>query len=283
MDDRLAGMWRKLHRAKVHVDMLREAVRDPTNGDPRSIDLVRRFDPDEKAVIAYAERVPKILDCYGVVVGDAIHNLRCALDHLWWQLAISHLRREPTRDEAKDIQFPILSDSKYLDDSKWLAHRFMQHVSRSAAMEAKAIQPFMEPRRDEPDTVDALEALANLSNTDKHRVVNVVVAVPHEATFRLPRPQDFVDCAGVFRPSSAPGEFEGTVRLHTKETISVGDPVIEVAVIQTGPNPDVDLDPKLSCFIAIKTEEGHKLDMLEYLEQVGAGIVASISSFEPLL
>jgi hypothetical protein len=101
MADPLHGVWLKLDRAKHHVDTLRAEVMEATEGDPETIGLASRFDQDTRFVVVYAERVPEVRDCYGVLVGDALHNFRCALDHLWWQLAASHLGREPTRDEAK--------------------------------------------------------------------------------------------------------------------------------------------------------------------------------------
>lgn len=43
----------------------------------------------------------------GDVIGDILHNLRSALDCLAWQLAITHLGREPTDKEAGIIYFPL--------------------------------------------------------------------------------------------------------------------------------------------------------------------------------
>src|SRR6266511_2429033 len=44
---------------------------------------------------------------WGVRIGDCLHNLRSALDHVVWQLALLHLQRQPTDKEARRIQFPI--------------------------------------------------------------------------------------------------------------------------------------------------------------------------------
>jgi hypothetical protein len=44
---------------------------------------------------------------WSYLVGDCIHNLRSALDHLVYQLAILALGRDLTEDEARSCMFPI--------------------------------------------------------------------------------------------------------------------------------------------------------------------------------
>jgi hypothetical protein len=48
-------------------------------------------------ILWIVETLPEIDEEWGLMVGDAIHNIRCALDHLWWQLAIDHLDRRLRR------------------------------------------------------------------------------------------------------------------------------------------------------------------------------------------
>ncbi len=48
----------------------------------------------------------------GVVLGDVVHNLRSALDYLFWQLYCHHIRVPLTYREAKTVQFPIEDDGK---------------------------------------------------------------------------------------------------------------------------------------------------------------------------
>jgi len=110
---RLAGSWAKLTRAQGHVEDLRRAILDSCGGEapPRVLSTRREFDPSNNLILWIAESLPEIGDDWGLIVGDAIHNMRCALDHLWWQLAIDHLGRKPTEEEARDIMFPILTHS----------------------------------------------------------------------------------------------------------------------------------------------------------------------------
>jgi hypothetical protein len=107
------------------------------------------------------------------MVGDTVHNMRCVLDHIWWQLAVAHLQREPTEQEAKDIQFPILSDPAMRDNiTLYTSHRFFRHVNPCQSQRVRLLQPYM--RRDDDEGLDPLEALADLSNTDKHRFLHPI-------------------------------------------------------------------------------------------------------------
>lgn len=95
----------KLAHAKTHIDALRIEVMATNNGDIETIALGLKYEPETQAVVYRIERMPEVRDSWGLLVGDAVHNMRCALDHLWWRLAIEHLGREPVGKEPKDIQF----------------------------------------------------------------------------------------------------------------------------------------------------------------------------------
>jgi hypothetical protein len=163
----MAGSWAKLDRAHGHVEALRQAIIAACDEapPPRVLATKREFDPHSKFVLWIAERVPEIDDSWGLLVGDAIHNIRCALDHLWWQLAIDHLGRKPTDAEARDIQFPILT---YLDAERFRAHRFLKYVCEEAAARAERCQRYDAPAGQPL----LLTILAKLSNRDKHREIH---------------------------------------------------------------------------------------------------------------
>jgi hypothetical protein len=188
MSDPLAGCWSKLDRAKAHIDALRTEIAQVSGSELNAVPLMRKYEPEDRAVVYRVERAPEIRDSWGLIIGDALHNIRGALDHLWWQLAISHLGREPTKDEAKEIQFPI-----YSTPGVWANRRFLKHVDPRLAAKVEPLQPYNFPSK--ARSITALGALASLSNTDKHRVIHVVAREAHQATFRYRLgPDDFHNC-----------------------------------------------------------------------------------------
>ncbi|MCW2980493.1 MAG: hypothetical protein JWO14_2220 [Solirubrobacterales bacterium] len=139
--ERLAGSWAKLTRAQVHVEDLQRSILDSCGGEapPRVLSTQRQFDPENNLILWIAESLPEIGDDWGLIVGDAIHNMRCALDHLWWQLAIDHLGRKPTEKEAREILFPILP---HLNPEKFRKHRYLKYVCAEAAEKAERFQRY---------------------------------------------------------------------------------------------------------------------------------------------
>jgi len=207
---------------------------------------MRKYEPEHGAVVYRVERAPEVRDTWGLLIGDALHNIRAALDHLWWQLATSHLGREPTEDEAKDVQFPM-----YTKPGPWTTRRFLKHVDPTLAAKLEPGQPYNAPAGE----VYALGALAILSNIDKHRLVHAVARPAAEGTFQMyPGPDDFHNCTPARGPNIQAAPLLGPLKR--------GNEVVRIYVIQTGPNPDVDLDAHLTAHIAFHTD----WDLLQSLD-----------------
>jgi hypothetical protein len=255
----------KLDRAKTHIDALRGEVMETNGSDVETIALGRKYEPETQTIVYRIERLPEVRDSWGLLVGDAVHNMRCALDHLWWQLAIEHLGREPTKQEAKDIQFPIISDPRFRNDpTLWERHRFMRHVDPAQAARFHPVQPY---NRRQDDELHPLEALADLSNTDKHRFLHPTVCVFTRAAFQAPGPGDYRDC----EPAGEQLQVEHRVSQHPK----LGNPVLTAHVTPTGPDPDVEFHPEMAGFITIHDDWA----MLDVLEGIHGQVASIIDTF----
>lgn len=133
---------------------------------------------------------------WGMVLGDFVHNLRSALDHLVWQLTIvrdgSPPDPIPRHSAWEAAQFPILSnpsdwlrvDRKGARKGRPSVQTGMGRVERVpplAQTRIKRLQPFAtrQPER------HPLWVLAELSNIDKHRFPHLVgfVARPPKITY----------------------------------------------------------------------------------------------------
>jgi hypothetical protein len=97
------------------------------------IKLVARFNILSAAHLVYAQgpRPPLYL---GLILGEIIHDLRSALDHLAWHLAIQHT--EPAlvarRGVMNAIQFPISRSENALRN-----HRAMRYSGADAVPKSR--------------------------------------------------------------------------------------------------------------------------------------------------
>lgn len=238
---------------------------------PRVSRTSRRYDATTREIIWTADEVvPRIDPQWPLIIGDCVYNLRCALDHLWWELASDHLGREPTGREAPDIQFPILTR---IEPAKFEKHRFNRHIAAHVAARAKAVQAYERPEGTEP----YLEVLADLSNHDKHRRIR-------PATFRTSTvglPIGSVPCVDCEIPRSdlEGAEWAVTIGFHDWEELNVGDDVVRQEIVPTGPHPDIDVEPTVRLEIGVGPHES----VLETLKRLGGLVHHVISDFAPLL
>jgi hypothetical protein len=163
----MRSSWIKWARAVKHQRVLARATREfrvvqaheyvrTDNGGDWSDPLVRvhwRL----RVKVPYPER-------WSLLLGDALTNLRAALDHAFWDAVIAH-SGPPTRPNR--VAFPITATAKSfrgVGDLKALVAPQVWEV-------VEAMQPFH--GGDEAHTAP-LEVLRWLSNVDKHRNVHVV-------------------------------------------------------------------------------------------------------------
>lgn len=156
----LEGARRKLDRAEEHLRAF-----DAESGDWLEKTTYCRFvfqdHGDERWY--FADLVVAPPSRLSAILGDCIQNLRASLDYLAWELVkANHL--VPTRYTA----FPIYRKApgpKFSPNS-------VAGIDPKAVALIEELQPYYGGKN--PDT-DWLEFLSQLSNTDKHRALNVVV------------------------------------------------------------------------------------------------------------
>jgi hypothetical protein len=157
---KLPGVALKVLRAKEHLDTIRE--------------IDRQFASTECEVVAKEDRekdfgwlelqLPKPPLQLSVVVGECLHNLRSALDYLVWQLVLSNPPHQPTSRNM----FPICSSAASFAEQ--LKRGRLNGVALQAQSVIESLQPF--GNADHP-----LLVLDILNNTDKHRSLNLTLAV----------------------------------------------------------------------------------------------------------
>jgi hypothetical protein len=98
-----------------------------------------------------------------VLLGDAIHNMRAAMDHAIWSITPEQVRR----DHPRRVEFPLHSTERAF--KKWLNDR-KRWYGPTVVEVLEWAQPFTAPTTQ----IHPLHLLQYLSNTDKHRLLNVV-------------------------------------------------------------------------------------------------------------
>jgi len=140
------------------------------------------------------------LDPLSLAIGDVIHNLRSALDHLYFQLVTAN---GETPDRS--TYFPIKKDrASYQQDRA----RFEQQIGSAAAAELDKLEPY-------PEGSPFLWDLHQLDITDKHKLL-VPVATCYRGTI------DTMPMADFTKPTATAPFTPGTMSLMTPgESVAV--------------------------------------------------------------
>ena len=159
----LSGARAKLDRAKEHRDSL-EAIIDPVlEGKANQIQLRAERDCQTSDYIFRVAATPDEWRLrVGILIGDVIHNLRSALDHLFWQLYLRYIGIPKPGWETQRVQFPIEDRSERLRKKR---ETFRKIPSSHWAI-IEGAQPYKRRSRKR-----VLAILRNLSNRDKHQVL----------------------------------------------------------------------------------------------------------------
>lgn len=176
----LEGCREKQRRGLKHLTDLDSAIFDwlgEPGVDPKPYRLSGEFDPDAGEYIFKGQLLkPTEHLLWGVMLGDGLHNLRSALDHLVWQLVLLN-----GKQPGGASQFPICDTgasywSRRWKDGKETASYREWHLG-GVGDTHKAIIDELQPYRTTlpPNSLHPLSALRDLANHDKHRLVHPTV------------------------------------------------------------------------------------------------------------
>jgi hypothetical protein len=171
----LEGVRAKIARAHEHLEDLKLILSKSPDAEARQ--TVRADDEAQRWIIeTIVEKVPEVPFKARILIGDVVHSLAAALDHLVYQLSLSHQLAIGTTNAAAvcDVHkthFPIfLSDAD--DAPKRINHRLKLMAERPANL-IRNMQPYERSAKDptlDPNA-DPLWILFKLDVIDKHRMV----------------------------------------------------------------------------------------------------------------
>jgi hypothetical protein len=154
----------KLKRSRQHIGELVEQIRAFLRREPFYLEVAKGVTPDAKRwIVRVREEVP-VEFC--AIIGDALHNLRAALD----LMAVQLVRLNKKSDE--DVYFPFSKSARTFDDA--FRRSKMNRASPKAITLLKSLKPYS-------DGNYPLHSLHALDIMDKHQALIPtydVIAVP---------------------------------------------------------------------------------------------------------
>jgi hypothetical protein len=211
----LSSCWAKFARAQAHIGALKREIRSWVKTKPYR--LAKQTSPDliRHGYVISVLKQPN-LERWSLIASDAIHNLRCALDHLIYAVAVFQTKTNPPLD-ANLLAFPICDNS----ESFKKAHRKVRTLSDCIRAEIEGVQPYNRPH---PALPPLLGLLRDFDDSDKHRLLHIAMAQAWNAQFKN------VD-ASVLLPGEKVKLFLNTADIVDKSEIA--------AIIYPRPSPDL--------------------------------------------
>jgi hypothetical protein len=257
----LDGVWAKLDRGDEHVKALDDEIEVLfSQPNPPGSAMRQELDRDDSSWVITMVHTDPLPTKRALLIGDAIHNFRTALDQLVFELAFM----DTGGTEVETTQFPA---STTLDNfrSEYVQTRLLSGLTHRATI--KRFQPY---RRWVSDRPHPLTLLNDLSNDDKHRLLQPVLIFPQELTFHVPPYHEMTDCEP---DHSRPVVYRNIVG----RPLEPDTEVFRLPIRVTGPAPDVDI--AASGRVAVGFRNG--VSALDALPEIARFARQAVAAFEP--
>jgi hypothetical protein len=216
----------KLARADEHLNMLYRETDGWGDGDPFRI--VRQSNADGSVHEFHLRfKVQPDTVRWALLLGDALHNMRGALDHIVYALAVRQTGQDPPPDASR-LMFPIHSEAKFWNSRK--TQRRITCLSEPTRAAIKKAQPYN--RLKAGQWFMPLWWLALLNDADKHRLLHIT------AVGMAP------DAIAI---DAKPGTFRA---LWNEGPLVDGAPLLRLELAE--PNPHVYVDLKATGAVVLK-------------------------------
>lgn len=170
--DELLGVEYRLERAHEHIHQLVHESRMFMMGTPPPYTLDPNMEPigTDYIIRAKVNRYPSVR--MGMLVADAVHNLRAALDMIAWELALNG--PNPPANDDRTVYFPICTAPAI-----WKRESTQKAIERIPDYARKMIEAFQPYNR--PHGLYRLRYIQALDNWAKHK------AIPNLFSFHVSR------------------------------------------------------------------------------------------------
>jgi hypothetical protein len=178
----LSGVTGKIDRFEHHFKTVGDEVRQWMETSPYRAIQQCNADFTHYSLVAKLVGTEPDLHRWTLIIGDAIHNLRCSLDHLIYAIAIHQSGQNPPPKED-GLGFPICDSCESFWDAK---RRRLFGLSHLAQTVIEAVQPYNRPDKAVPPP---LAMLRDFDNADKHKLIRLAYTTPIEGDIGFVGPE----------------------------------------------------------------------------------------------
>ncbi len=229
---KLAGVRAKIDRAKYHFEQLNSAIAAWGSSIDADHSPTGQYDANRDCLTLTVHEVKPNDILWPLLIGDVVHNLRSALDHLVCQLAIL---RDPCID-CKKTAFPIYDKSGAFNDVA--NDKVKPYISPEAFALIESIQPYNAAKAQGKDPKSSnLRILSELDIIDKHRMLLVAAKYfrPTEFSYSLNRaplvPVEFDKTWKPLKDGAIIGSIDFSANPPTREDEMYVQALTEVKII----------------------------------------------------
>ena len=166
----LTSVRAKLVRAQEHAQTIKNEILAWTERSPYSLTNEVNADSNRYSIFVHINEPPP-LQRWSLMVADCISNLRAALDHLVYSIAVKEATPNTPVGEDK-LLFPI-TDSRMKFDEAVKGGR-LGMISEPIRAAIESFQPYNRPHHILPPF---LRLLRDFNNRDKHKLLQIAFSV----------------------------------------------------------------------------------------------------------
>ncbi|HEX8065379.1 MAG TPA: hypothetical protein VF520_02500 [Thermoleophilaceae bacterium] len=163
-DPALQAALAKADRAVEHLKTLETRVGKFLDRKPYRV--IFDFEPETGWHVGYLRVLEEPPVSLSVIVGEIAYQQLSALNLLTFELAKRHLGREPTKKDARDIQFPVAQSP---DDFRSRAVIRKRLVSQDTAADFEDLQPYKGLHGPKGSGQHSLPLIKEIADSDKHQ------------------------------------------------------------------------------------------------------------------
>jgi hypothetical protein len=225
----------KVIRAAEHLKSLEgEAIRYFA-GNPGSI-VTETEDKSGRIILRFVAVTP-VPAIVPIIVGDAIQNLRSALDYLVWELVLA-AKNVPTEKNM----FPICTSPEAFKDQ--IARGRLTGIAPDALTEIETLQPHYYGQKCEGAPIRVIDAFCNIN---KHRRVLLTVLAVHVARTQITSSESGTSVQEILSPRYHDAEIAvGPVPSKAGETVEMKGDFISFITFDEGAAKGMDISGVLN-------------------------------------
>lgn len=163
----LTSIRAKLVRSQEHIQTIKNEVLAWTDRHPYSLLQDKNADSTRYSLILRVNEPPPF-QRWSLIIADALSNLRNALDHLVFAIAVHESGTNPPPHEGT-LQFPITNCRSNFDKAA-IDRKQLGTISDPVRAAIETAQPYNRPH---PTLPPLLSILRDLTNRDKHKLLQM--------------------------------------------------------------------------------------------------------------